>query len=76
MPSNCHFLLFCSQVFDDLDSLGKTHTVVPQVKFGVIRTNEHISQNPQGSCRSRYVNTQKTTEALGVAQHCHLKSED
>ena len=58
----------------DLGSLGKTHTVVPKVKLGVIRTNENISQNPQGA--SGHINTKETTEALGLPHHRHLKDKD
>ena len=58
----------------DLDSLGKTNTVVPEVKLGVIRTNENISQNPQGA--SRHIDTKETTKALGLPHYRHLKDED
>ena len=61
-------------VYDGLSSFGKTHTVVFHVKFCVIWADEYISQNPQGTSRSRNVNTQESAKAFRLSHHCYLST--
>ena len=51
-------------------SLGKTNTIVSQVKLSIIWANEYISQDPQGA--NRDVNTKEATETLSLAHDRHL----
>ena len=59
-------------VYDSLSSFGETHTIVFHVKHSVIWADEYISQNPQGTSRSRDVNTQESAEAFRLSHHRYL----
>lgn len=46
----------------DLNGLSKAHLVVLTVKQGVVRPNEHITQNPQWTSRRRDIQSHESTQ--------------
>ena len=52
--------------------LCKANTILPKVKFRVVRSNEHISKNPERPHRRRNVHAHETGQADGPAHLTNL----
>lgn len=58
-----------------LFTIGKTNSVVSQIKFCVIAANEDIAQNPQWAVWWWNVNTHKTRYTQGLSKLRNLESK-
>lgn len=52
--------------------IRKTNSIVSQIKFGVITTNENIAQYPQWAIGWWNINTHKTRYAHGLSKFRYL----